>query len=112
ERDGIEHPRAIHAARIAVHVVGDAVLADEPAALLPALRDLDGAELLDAAPELLVVRAGFALGRERLVVGGRAGLVAEAFGWESRLRDSRLGLRLAHVNARDAAVPGRARGRS
>ena len=57
ERDRVELPGPVHALRVAVDVVGDAVLADQVLGLFPALAQLGQADRLDPPDERLPVRA-------------------------------------------------------
>ncbi len=67
ERHHVELPRSIDALRIAVDVVGDAVLADRAPRVVPPRRELVGADGFDAAYEALAVLAQRARPVEHLV---------------------------------------------
>ena len=71
ERDGVECPRPGDAARVAVDVVGDAVLADQLAGLVPAARHLAQAEPVECVDEPLPRRPHFAAGRDHFVLRRR-----------------------------------------
>ena len=75
ERNRVELPRTFHAARVAIDVVGDALLVDEPLAGVRAPRQFRRAEFLQFAEQLRVVRKHFAVRREQFIKRARAALV-------------------------------------
>ena len=73
QRDRVELPRPRGAVRVAVDVVGDAVLADELLRLVPAADQLRRAEFAQRVEQRLPVRPGRAVAADRLAVSGRRG---------------------------------------
>ena len=67
ERHHVQRPRAVDALRIAVHVVGDAGVADRALRVLPPRRDLVRPERLERLDERLAVRTQLAVGVDQLV---------------------------------------------
>ena len=80
QRKRIELPRAIHAERVAVDVVGDAVLSDQPIGLTPAPQRLVAAEPRERTHQPAPVRAQFARRQRHLVPVARDARVAECGG--------------------------------
>ncbi len=72
--DGVELPRPVHAARVAVDVVGDAVFADEVACLFPAPRQFADAEGVQPLNEGLPVRPHRPGGDHFVIEAGRGGV--------------------------------------
>jgi hypothetical protein len=100
QRQRVELPRAVGAARVAVDVVRDAVVADQPAGALPALRRLRRAEVCEAAYERRPVRARRAAWLEHLVVrAGSRPVVSEQRRFRGRGRGR---LRRAHARRRSS----------
>ena len=77
QRDGIQLPGPIHSARVAVDVVGDAVLVDQPARGFPTARHLGASHRVERAHEGIPVGARAAGVSQHLVVQPGEGLVVE-----------------------------------
>ena len=67
EGDGVEFPWAVHAAGVAVDVVGDAVFGDGAAGLVGAGGEAGGAEAVEGVGEVLVVGAEGAVWGEHFI---------------------------------------------
>ena len=72
QRNGIQLPGPFDAPRIAIHVIGDALLLDQPVAGFPAAADFLGAQAFQLAGQLRVMGARPAvLGQEFIKCPGR-----------------------------------------
>jgi hypothetical protein len=75
QRHRVQRPRAIGGRRIAIHIVGDAVVMEQPTAFLPATEQTIGADGRQRVDQRVPMRPNGAVGGDEFIVKGGVGLV-------------------------------------